>query len=127
MSETDGDCSFEEIELKVSRVVSEDPHTSSVSKVYKIIRKQTGSVGGNSFGGPIYSEITECSMDEVIQFLVDNCDLLKDKRSSNFLDVGSGLGKPCFYAMASINSNICLRTESQIGLFELSILNLVDI
>jgi hypothetical protein len=123
-SENLGVCSFEEVELKSSRVVSEDPQTSAVSKVYKMIQKQTGSVGGNSFGGPIYGEITQGSMDEIIQYLVKNCDLSND---SNFLDIGSGLGKPCFHAMASINPNICLGIEIQTGRFELSILNLVGI
>jgi len=34
-------------------------------------------------------------MDEVIQFLVENCDLSKD---SNFLDIAFGLGKACSHA-----------------------------
>ena len=36
-----------------------------VSKVYKIVRKTTGTLGGNGYDGAIYGELTEHSMQRV--------------------------------------------------------------
>ena len=65
-----------------------------VSKVYKLINKATGSLGGNGYDGAIYGELTMHSMHKIVNYLVDECNLSTDSR---FIDVGSGLGKPNFH------------------------------
>lgn len=63
----------------------------NVEKVYKIVRKLTGSIGGNGYVGPIYGELTMGSMQKMINLMMKHCDLNKESR---FIDVGSGIGKP---------------------------------
>ena len=38
-----------------------------VKKVYKIIQKCTGGLGGNGYNGAIYGELTQHSMQKVIK------------------------------------------------------------
>ena len=63
----------------------------NVDIVYSIIRKRTGEVWGAGYEGPIYGELTQNSMQKMINLMVEQTML---SRSSRFLDVGSGLGKP---------------------------------
>jgi hypothetical protein len=63
----------------------------NVVKVYKMVRKLTGSIGGNGYCGPIYGELTMGSMHKMIDLMITHCHLSKD---SKFIDVGSGIGKP---------------------------------
>lgn len=43
----------------------------SVKKVYKIIQKSTGALGGNGYDGAIYGELTMHSMQKVdLSFLI---------------------------------------------------------
>ena len=62
-----------------------------VKKVYSVIHKATGKVGGNGCGGPIYGELTMGYNQKVIEFLVDFAHL---DCKSRFIDIGCGLGKP---------------------------------
>ena len=73
----------------ISKIVI-DPR---VSKIYKIIRKCTGTLGGNGYGGAIYGEVTMHSMQKVLNLLVDKCELT---HRSRFIDIGAGLGKSLF-------------------------------
>ena len=66
-----------------------------VELAYKIVRKSTGALGGNGTTGAIYGELTIGSMQRVIDYLKENCELTEQSR---FIDVGSGLGKPNFHA-----------------------------
>lgn len=67
-----------------------------VTRVYKIIRKSTGALGGSGHAGcAIYGELTMGSMQRIIDVLVQKCEL---DTTSLFLDIGSGLGKPNFHA-----------------------------
>ena len=63
----------------------------NVDIVYKIIHKRTGEMWGSGYEGPIYGELTQNSMQKMINLMVEHTGL---SRSSRFLDVGSGLGKP---------------------------------
>jgi hypothetical protein len=63
----------------------------NVSKVYKIVRKLTGSIGGNGYSGPIYGELTMGSMQKMIDLMMEHTGF---DSSSRFIDVGSGIGKP---------------------------------
>ncbi len=63
----------------------------AVKKVYRIVKKITGEVGGSGSGGPIYGELTIGNMQKVIDFLITNADF---SESSRFIDIGCGLGKP---------------------------------
>ena len=67
----------------------------AVSKAYRLIQINTGSVGGNGSFGPIYGEMSIGSMQKVMNFFVDNCGFGAD---SVFMDVGAGLGKPNIHA-----------------------------
>ena len=63
----------------------------SVKNAYSIVRRCTGSLGGNGSGGAIYGELTTGSMQKVVDVMISHCGLGKD---SIFIDVGAGLGKP---------------------------------
>ena len=67
----------------------------AVTAAYKCISQATGSLGGNGSTGAIYGEITVGSMQHIMNYLKDKCDLTEGSR---FIDVGSGLGKPNFHA-----------------------------
>ena len=59
-----------------------------------MIRKTTGTLGGNGSTGAIYGELTMHSMHKIVNILMEKCELTADSR---FIDVGSGLGKPNFH------------------------------
>jgi hypothetical protein len=63
----------------------------NVRKVYGMIRKLTGSIGGNSSFGPIYGELTMGSMQKMVNLMKEHAGFNSDSR---FIDVGSGIGKP---------------------------------
>ncbi len=63
----------------------------NVNTVYKIVRKLTGSIGGNGYSGPIYGELTMNSMQKMVDLMVEHTDF---SSLSRFIDVGSGIGKP---------------------------------
>jgi len=63
----------------------------NVKKVYAIVRKFTGSIGGNASMGPIYGELTMWSMQKVINLMKEHTEFTN---TSLFVDVGSGIGKP---------------------------------
>lgn len=64
---------------------------NNVKRVYHIVNKHTGSIGGNSHGGPIYGELTVGSMQKMINLMIEHTGLGQESR---FIDVGCGLGKP---------------------------------
>ena len=70
---------------------------SKVDKIYSLIKKTDGNLGGGGYNASIYGEITKHSMQKIIDFLIDKCALSHD---STFLDIGSGLGKPNFHVIA---------------------------
>jgi hypothetical protein len=63
----------------------------SVRTVYNIVRKRTGSIGGNSSFGPIYGELTMGSMQKMVNLMKEHTGF---SSRSRFIDVGSGIGKP---------------------------------
>lgn len=77
--------------LIFGRNVKETVVKRSVRQVYAIVKKLTGSLGGNSSGGPIYGELTMGSMQKIVNLMKDYTDF---GPSSRFIDVGSGIGKP---------------------------------
>ncbi|KAL3671588.1 hypothetical protein V7S43_003504 [Phytophthora oleae] len=92
-----------------------------VSEVYKAIRKQTGSLGGNAAGGAIYGEITQASFQRVVDYLKENCELSK---TSRFIDVGSGLGKPNFHVSVDPGVQVSYGIELEELRWHLSLHNL---
>jgi len=64
---------------------------TNVKRVYEIVNKHTGSIGGNGHGGAIYGELTVGSMQKMTNLMIEYTDLSKESR---FIDVGCGLGKP---------------------------------
>ena len=63
----------------------------NVRHVYKIVKKLTGSIGGNGSFGAIYGELTMGSMQKMVNLMKEHTDF---NDQSRFIDVGSGLGKP---------------------------------
>eukprot|EP01041_Mallomonas_annulata_P012339 gene12339-25963_t len=102
-------------------------HTSSteiiscVQKAYKIVQKSTGALGGNGYDGAIYGELTMHSMQKIIDFLVDTCDM---DTNSCFIDVGSGLGKPNFHAAQDPGVRLSLGIELEEIRWKLAMHNL---
>jgi len=64
---------------------------TNVKRVYDIVNKHTGSIGGNGHGGAIYGELTVGSMQKMTNLMMEYTNLSNDSR---FIDVGCGLGKP---------------------------------
>ena len=79
-----------------------------VEKIYKLIRKSTGTLGGNGSTGAIYGELTMHSMQKCINVLVEKCEM---NHTSRFIDVGSGLGKPNFHAAQDPACRLSLGVE----------------
>ncbi|KAG3033143.1 hypothetical protein JG687_00008938 [Phytophthora cactorum] len=104
-------------EREVERTFTEH----EVSEVYRTIRKQTGSLGGNAAGGAIYGEITQASFQRVVDYLKENCELSK---SSRFIDVGSGLGKPNFHVAVDPGVQVSYGIELEELRWHLSLHNL---
>ncbi|EEC51994.1 predicted protein [Phaeodactylum tricornutum CCAP 1055/1] len=77
--------------LMFGRLVTEITVAENVKQVYGIIRKLTGSIGGNGSHGPIYGELTMGSMQKMINLMKEYTNF---SSSSRFIDVGSGIGKP---------------------------------
>ena len=63
----------------------------NVQRVYNIVQRHTGSIGGNGHGGAIYGELTIGSMQKMTNLMIEHTGLSK---ASRFIDVGCGLGKP---------------------------------
>jgi hypothetical protein len=68
--------------------------SARVEKVYKVVNKMTGVLGGNGYTGSIYGELTMHSMQKILELLAEKCFLTKNSR---FIDIGSGIGKPNFH------------------------------
>jgi hypothetical protein len=88
---------------------------------YKLIRKNTGSLGGNGSTGAIYGELTMGSMQKCINILTDKCEM---NSSSRFIDVGAGLGKPNFHAAQDPAVRLSLGVELEEIRWKLSMYNL---
>ena len=54
--------------------------------MYKIVRKLTGSIGGNGYCGPIYGELTMGSMEKMIDMMIEYTSFNK---SSRFIKPGN--------------------------------------
>jgi len=63
----------------------------NVKEVYTIVRKLTGSIGGNGSSGAIYGELTMGSMQKIVNLMKQYTEF---DCNSRFIDVGSGIGKP---------------------------------
>jgi len=62
-----------------------------VKMLYKLVRKHTGSIGGNGSFGAIYGELTEGNMQKMVNLMKEHTNF---DSNSKFIDVGSGIGKP---------------------------------
>lgn len=89
--------------------------------VYKVIRKQTGTLGGNGAGGAIYGEITQKSFQRIVDYLKVHCEFTKD---STFIDIGAGLGKPNFHTAIDPGVAISYGIELETLRWQLSLHNL---
>jgi hypothetical protein len=90
-------------------------------RVYKIVRKCSGALGGNGYAGAIYGELTMHSMQKVVNYLIKNCGL---DSSSRFIDIGSGLGKPNFHVAQDPNVRLSIGIELEDIRWQLAMGNL---
>lgn len=81
-------------QLRFGRLVQEITVQENVRQVYGLVRKLTGSLGGNASGGPIYGELTMGSMQKMVDLMKEHTGL---DAHSRFIDVGSGIGKPSLH------------------------------
>ncbi len=93
---------------------------AKVKRVYSMIGKTTGSLGGNGATGAIYGELTAGSFQKIVDLLKAHCNL---KPSSRFVDVGSGLGKPSFHVAQDVGCQISFGVELEELRWRLSIHN----
>ncbi len=93
---------------------------ASVKRVYSMIGKTTGSLGGNGATGAIYGELTVGSFQKIVDLLKAHCDL---NCNSRFVDVGSGLGKPSFHVAQDPGCQMSFGVELEELRWRLSIHN----
>ncbi|CAB9514414.1 Histone methylation protein DOT1 [Seminavis robusta] len=77
--------------LIFGKLVEEIVIQPNTKRVYNLVKKLTGSLGGNGSCGPIYGELTQGSMQKMVNLMKQHTQLDK---TSRFIDVGSGIGKP---------------------------------
>ena len=58
------------------------------SKVYAILEKVNGRMGGGAYFGPSYGEVTLHAMQRMIDFMKINCSFTQDSR---FIDIGKNI------------------------------------
>lgn len=107
--------------LAFGREVSITEYQPNVKHVYKIVKKLTGSIGGNGSFGAIYGELTVGSMQKMIDLMKEHTGLDK---SSRFIDVGSGLGKPNLHVAQDPGVAFSYGIEMEHSRWLLSIVNL---
>ena len=54
-------------------------------QVYKLVRKTTGTLGGNGYDGAIYGELTMHSMHKIVNILMSKCEVGNFSRPPNKL------------------------------------------
>ncbi|CAM9393372.1 unnamed protein product [Ectocarpus fasciculatus] len=91
-----------------------------VSRVYAIVAKATGNIGGNGSDGAIYGELTVGGMQKVVNVLKEHTGF---DENSSFIDVGAGLGKPNFHVAQDPGVEISYGLELEVVRWELSIAN----
>ena len=99
------------------------PEFQLLSKLYTVYQSSNGNLGGNGYFGPTYGELTICAMYKVIRTMINYCSLTRD---SVFLDVGSGLGKPCLAACIIAGTKKCFGIEVESIRHALAINNLMS-
>lgn len=92
-----------------------------VKMLYSIVQKRTGALGGGGSGGAIYGELTQQSMQKVIDLMVTHTGLGK---TSCFIDIGCGLGKPNLHVAQYPGVNVSVGIEVEplgyyLGLYNL--------
>ena len=70
--------------------------TAEVVALYNAINTVNREMGGSGSGGPMYGEITCKSFQRICSYLKRHMDF---KRTSYFLDIGAGLGKPSLHVL----------------------------
>lgn len=92
-----------------------------VQSMYKVVHRCTGSLGGNGAGGAIYGELTQSSMQRVIDLMIRRAEL---DTSSIFIDVGAGLGKPNLHVAINPAVRYSIGVEMEHVRWHLSMHNL---
>lgn len=97
------------------------PVDKTLSQLYRVIHKSTGSVGGYGHNGPIYGEITMGTFQKVVDALAEHTGF---DASSSFVDIGSGLGKPNLHVALNPGVRLSYGVELEELRWQLSMHNL---
>lgn len=95
-----------------------------VEEAYKILKKVTGTLGGNGYTGAIYGELTLRALQRVYNIMVEKCNLTKYSR---MIDVGAGLGKPSFHAAQDPAVRLSLGMELEDIRWIVSLFHLIQL
>ena len=82
-----------------------------MQQVFKLIQEATGALGGNGDGGSTYGEITMGSLHKIFDFMSMHCEF---NHSSRFCDLGSGVGKPNWYATQRFGLRLSIGVECEL-------------
>ena len=122
--ENDGGAEFEKAAAaapKSPAAATVTPAPKVVQEAYRIVRRCTGSLGGNGAGGAIYGELTIQSMQKVVAMMCRDANLGPD---SLFIDIGSGLGKPNLHVALEPHVRCSVGVEMEEVRWQLSLHNL---
>jgi len=93
----------------------------SVKKVYRIIKKLTGAIGGNGSSGAIYGELTCGSMQKMVNLMMEHTEFGPQSR---FIDIGSGIGKPNIHVAQDPGCELSYGIEMERSRWMLGMTNL---
>ena len=77
-------------------------------KIYAIVKKATGEIGGNGSGGPIYGELTIGNMQKIVDYLINCANLSKYSRWG---DIRCGLRKPSLHVAQDLGVEFSFGIE----------------
>ena len=97
-----------------------DSTRQDVTTLYNIISTHTLQLANGS-GGSVYGEMTQHSMQTILELLVNEAGL---GASSKFIDVGAGLGKPSLHAALYPGVTVSFGVEVSKERWQLSLINL---
>jgi Histone methylation protein DOT1 len=107
--------------LIFGKMVEEISIKSTTKRVYNLVKKLTGSLGGNGSCGPIYGELTQGSMQKMVNLMQQYTCF---DQTSRFIDVGSGIGKPSLHVAQDPGVALSCGIEMELDRWRLSLKSL---
>ena len=98
--------------------------TQEVAKMYQASDKVNREMGGSGSGGSVYGEITSHSFQKICSYLKQHMNF---DRTSYFLDIGAGLGKPSLHVLLDPGVQFSFGVEIEHHRWVLSMWNLKNV